>query len=110
MMDNSKEYIVCSAYKVKPEFVGKPNTALHPSLQEEGKYYDDIHMVRLGRYHCNILRLFYDEIDENTDGFFTSYGRWVDRKQALEIALACGQCEKDKLVMGWGLDSSDIFK
>ena len=90
------ERIIAAAYKVKPEFAcQKEIVGKHPSLREEfGK--------------ADILHIFGKEVDRHTDGFYTSWGRWVDRRTAAKIALACGQC-KEPLIMGDRLDSSDVF-
>ena len=49
------------------------------------------------------------EIDHETDGFYTSYGRWVDRAEAARIAIESGQIKKCHYFGGEELDSSDIF-
>lgn len=69
---------------------------------------DDIYRCRIGRHHAEILHIFGKIVDRDTDGFYTSYGRWVDRKEAAQIALACGQIKRCHY---WNnaLDSSDIF-
>lgn len=69
---------------------------------------DDIYQCRIGRHHAEIIHIWGKEIDHNTDGFYTSYGRWVDRKEAARIALESGQIQKCHY---WEnkLDSSDIF-
>ena len=69
---------------------------------------DDIYKCRIARHHAEIIHIFGEEIDYKTDGFYTSYGRWVNRTEAAKIAIACGQC-KEPLIMGNKLDSSDIF-
>ena len=98
------ERIIAAAYKVKPEFICKKGGVVKVGTNER----DDIYQCRIGRHHAEIIHIFGKEIDQDTDGFYTSYGRWVDRKEAARIAIACGQIEKchywkDKL------DSSDIF-
>ena len=104
MIDTSKEYIICAAYKVKPEFVCQRGAVWKKGTQER----DDIYQCRIGRHHAEILHCFSAEVDHNTDGFYTSFGRWVDRKEAAHLALACGQVKK---LHYWddSLDSSDIF-
>ena len=100
-----KERIVAAAYKVKPEYicsVGGNRKGGHNSGR------DDIYECRIARHHSEILHIFGREVDQNTDGFYTSFGRWVNREEAAKIALGCGQIKrlhywKDKL------DSSDIF-
>jgi len=99
-----KEVIIAAAYKVKPECVCHAGGVYKTGTKER----DDIYHCRIGRHHAEILHMFGKEVDEFSDGFYTSYGRWVDRKEAAEIALAAGQCKKP-LIMGDMLDSSDVF-
>ena len=99
-----KEVIIAAAYKVKPEHVCNVGGVYKTGTKER----DDIYRCRIGRHHAEILHMFGNEVDEFSDGFYTSYGRWVDRKEAAEIALAAGQCKKP-LIMGDMLDSSDVF-
>lgn len=98
------ERIIAAAYKVKPEFVCTKNIVRKNNANEP----DDIYGLRIGRHHAEILHIFGKEVDHHTDGFYTSFERWVDRKEAAQIALACGQC-KEPLIMGTRLDSSDIY-
>ena len=98
------ERIIAAAYKVKPEFVCDKNVVWKTGTQEP----DDIYKIRIGRHHAEIIHIFRNEIDHGTDGFYTSYGRYVNRYEAARIAIACGQC-KEPLIMGDRLDSSDIF-
>ena len=42
-------------------------------------------------------------------GFITNYGRFVNRKEACNIAIECGQVEKEFVQTG-ELFSEDIFK
>lgn len=98
------ERIIAAAYKVKPEFVCTKGNVRKNNANE----LDDIYHLRIGRHHAEILHIFGKEIDYDTDGFYTSFGRWVDRKEAAQIVLACGQC-KEPLIMGTLLDSSDIY-
>lgn len=98
------ERIIAAAYFVKPEFVCTKNVVRKDNADEP----DDIYRLRIGRHHAEIVHIFSKEIDTSTDGFYTSFGRWVDRKEAAKIALAAGQC-KEPLIMGKRLDSSDIY-
>lgn len=100
------ERIIAAAYKVKPEFVCKKGGVLQRSKEKKR---DDIYQCRIGRHHAEILHIFGKEVDHETDGFYTSYGRWVDRKEAGEIALACGQVTRLHYWGGEKLDSSDVF-
>lgn len=99
------ERVIAAAYKVKPEFESNSKTM---SYQVGTTIPDDIYRCRIARHHAEIIHLFGKEIDRHTDGFYTSFGRWVDRKDAAQIALSSGQIKKlhywrDKL------DSSDLF-
>jgi hypothetical protein len=110
-MDNGKEYIVAAAYKLNGAgtIAHKRLIYKHKSLWVDNvPSFDDIYDIRIGRHHAEILHIFGKEVDHHTDGFYTSYGRWVDRKEAAEIAIACGQIKECKY---WdnALDSSDIF-
>lgn len=97
------ERIIASAYLVKPEFM--VNGTIYQTNKKEP---DDIYRCRIGRHHAEIIHLWHEQIDHDTDGFYTSYGRYVDRKEAAKIALACGQIKR---LHYWNdkLDSSDIF-
>ena len=97
------ERVIAAAYLVKPKFVKEGGV-----YQSKTKKIDDIYRCRIGRHHAEILHIWGKQIDHHTDGFYTSYGRYVDRKEAAKIALECGQITRlhywrDKL------DSSDIF-
>ena len=98
------ERIIASAYKVKPEFVCNKSIVWKRGTNEP----DDIYQLRIGRHHAEIVHIFGKEIDHTTSGFYTSFGRYVDREEAAKIALACGQCH-EPLIMGDRLDSSDLF-
>lgn len=99
-----EERIIASAYLVKPEFICDKMIVFKYGTREP----DDIYRIRIGRHHAEILHMFGNEVDKSTSGFYTSFGRYVDREEAARIALACGQC-KESLIMGDRLDSSDIF-
>lgn len=98
------ERIIAAAYLLKPEFISNKCCV----YQTCSKKYDDIYRCRIGRHHAEILHLFSKEIDHETDGFYTSYGRYVDRKEAAKIALSSKQIRN---LHYWkdALDSSDIF-
>lgn len=106
-----QERIIAAAYKLNQNgtTVYKRLVYKDKSLWVDGvPSYDDIYDIRIGRHHAEILHIFGKEVDHHTDGFYTSYGRWVDRREAARIALACGQCT-EPLIMGDRLDSSDVF-
>ena len=102
--DDKVETIIAAAYKVKREYVCNQGEVWKTGTKER----DDIYQCRIGRHHAEILHCFGNEVDQSTDGFYTSFGRWVDRKEAAQIALKSGQLKKlnyweDKL------DSSDLW-
>lgn len=99
-----QERIIAAAYKVKPQYICDKCIVWKTNTKEA----DDIYRIRIGRHHAEIIHIFHNEIDMSTDGFYTSYGRYVDREEAARIAIACGQA-KEPLIMGDRLDSSDIF-
>ncbi len=101
------ERIIAAAYKVKPEYIFKGGGYV---LKTNSKEKDDIYQCRIGRHHAEILHIWGNEIDRHTDGFYTSYGRWVDRKEAAKIAIESGQIQKCHYFNGEELDSSDIFE
>lgn len=99
------ERIIAAAYKVKPEYICKRGNVLKTNIREK----DDIYQCRIGRHHAEILHIFGNEVDHHTSGFYTSYGRYVDRREAARIAIAAGQIKKCHYFAGEQLDSSDIF-
>lgn len=96
MMDNTKEYILCAAVKRKT-----PRDA-HRCYHEK---YCDIYNIETGWRHADIIYRFMGELDEDQQGFLTSTGRYVDRKEAAKIAFECGQIKKEIKV----LYSEDIY-
>lgn len=110
MIDNSKEYILCAAYKqIK-------NSSNRQKYIDEGKdpksiYYaphNEIYDLRLGWRHPDILYQYGDQIDKHSDGFVTSRGRWVSREEAYKIAVECGQIKKGKFSCN-RLFSEDLY-
>ena len=106
------ERVIAAAYLVKPEFIKEG------SIYKTGtKEIDDIYRCRIGRHHAEILHIFGEQVDQFSDGFYTSYGRYVDRREAAQIALVCGQIKKlhywrDKLDSSdlWDFDENDNLK
>ena len=82
-----KEYILCSAIKrIKPVEVEAYN------YQTVNQHLDDIYSIEIGRRHNDILARFGKEyLNVHEQGFYTSYGRFVDRKEAFQIAKDAGQ-------------------
>ncbi len=99
MIDNSREYILCAAIKRK---VPKQKTCLH---------HNDIHLIEIGFRHPDIRDRFRGEIDlsPHSQGFYTSKGRFVDRIEAMKIAVDCGQVTGDKLLIGHTYDGEPIY-
>lgn len=86
-----KEYILCAAIKrLEPVSVVAYN---YKTLTKEQ---DDIYSIEIGRRHNDIMARFGKKVlDVTQQGFYTSYGRFVDRKEALDIAKKAGQVETD---------------
>lgn len=87
-MDNNKEYILCAAIKRK---VSKECQPYH-----EGT--NDICSIEIGYRHHDIFQRFRDELDNKpkSQGFYTSKGRYVDRKEAMKIAYEAGQVSGER--------------
>lgn len=98
------ERIIAAAYLVKPEYICDKQVVYKVGTKEP----DDIYQLRIGRHHAEIIHMYRDQILIRTAGFYTSYGRYVNRREAAKIALSSGQCKK---LHFWNdkLDSSDIF-
>lgn len=97
MIDNTKEYILCAALKrkePKQQMIGYPN---------------DLAYIKIGMRHFDIRDRFPGEVSMKIDdqGFLTSRGRFVSRKEAEEIARECGQVVGD--LIGGILTSEDLY-
>lgn len=92
MIDNSKEYILCAAIRRKERKVcpqgGNP---YHEGL-------NDILNIEIGFRHHDIFRRFGNEVSTSPhdQGFYTSKGRFVDRKEAMKIAYERGQVTRER--------------
>jgi uncharacterized protein YlbG (UPF0298 family) len=91
------EYILCSAILRK-----EPVKSIT---------YSDAHKCILGYRHCDIMFHFKDLVrkDPSSQGFFTSKGRFVNRTEAMQIALEAGQVKKGKTIHERGLFSEDLY-
>lgn len=96
MIDNNKEYILCAAIKRK-----KPRNCYKCYWLQ----LSDIFEIELGYRHPDIMHRFFREVDNSYQGFYTSKGRFVDRKEAAKIAYNCGQIDKQVDV----LFSEDLY-
>lgn len=76
------EYILCSAIK-----------RIIPRNIECNYHENDINLIELGYRHHDILIRFKGEVSEepSDQGFYTSHGRFVSRKEAYKIAKNSGQ-------------------
>lgn len=74
----------------------------------ESQDVDDIYKIEIGRRHNDILTRFKGELDEDQQGFYTSYGRFVTREEAVKIALKSGQLPKHQSDTIW-LFSEDLW-
>lgn len=88
--NSKREYILCAAIKrLKPVKVKNYN------YQTINQYLDDIYSIEIGRRHNDIIARFGKlHLDVTKQGFYTSWGRFVDRKEALQIAKDAGQVEE----------------
>ena len=93
-MDNKKEYILCAAVMRKEPRLCSP---YHVGT-------NDICSIEIGYRHHDILQRFGKEVIPGKQGFYTSCGRFVDRGEAMRIAVEAGQ------VSGKGkLYSEDLY-
>lgn len=85
-----KEYILCAAIKRKiPINVNNKNYKTN-TLED-----DDIYSIEIGRRHNDILARFGKvQLEVIKQGFYTSYGRFVSREEALQIAKDTGQIKE----------------
>lgn len=81
------EFILCSAIK-----------RIKPRETKCNYHNNDIHKVELGYRHHDILIRFRGEVSPNLfdQGFYTSQGRFVDRKEAYKIAYDAGQLKNSE--------------
>lgn len=120
MIDNFKEYIVCAAYKTNKD-TPYLKYLTHRGFDLNNVYYEPHRQVMgiiTGWRHSDILLKFGDFIDkEDGGGFMTSKCRYVNRIEAMKIALEAGQVTKEKAIREDGknggycpLFSEDIYE
>lgn len=99
-MNNKQEYILCAAIK---RITPRQDTTMY--------YNNDICNIEIGYRHHDIIRRFQHEISRNPDdqGFYTSKGRFVDRKEAAHIALLAGQIDVEKCCSIKNVDGFDVI-
>ena len=88
--NSKKEYILCAAIKRKSPIKVTSHNYKTNSLED-----DDIYSIEIGRRHNDILARFGKaNLDVIKQGFYTSYGRFVSREEALQIAKDAGQVKE----------------
>lgn len=101
-MNNKVEYILCAAYKFKSsyrtpkmeEIKTKNGTMIEEIYHEPHR---EVFRMALGYRHADIIYKYADCIDQSdTGGFITSKGRYVNRREAAEIAYNAGQINEKK--------------
>lgn len=94
-MKQNHEYILCAAVMLERKYrkTEEPFTFKNPKVQEGWGKNDDIYDIAIGRRHCDIYWRYGEMVEKNpnSQGFYTSYGRFVDRKEAYMIAYNAGQ-------------------
>ena len=85
------EYILCAAIKRKEPKTCEPYW--------EGT--NDICNIEIGYRHHDIFQRFEGEVSNKPldQGFYTSSGRFVDRKEAMKVAFEAGQVTAEKALM-----------
>ena len=95
---SKKEYILCAAIKRKTPIDVKSKNYKTNTLED-----DDIYSIEIGRRHNDIMARFgKDVLCLTQQGFYTSWGRFVSREEALQIAKEAGQVSED-------IDDSRLF-
>ena len=86
------EYILCSAIKRKVGRTDNRITYKDDKVKDKFGKIDDIYDIELGRRHCDIIARFGAEnLDLRQQGFYTSWGRFLNREDALSLAIENGQ-------------------
>lgn len=90
-MNNKKEYIICAAWKRKQP---RENNNVYKTEN------NDIMSIEIGYRHHDIWERFHDDLVPNSNGmgFYTSKGRFVNRIEAMKIAVDCKQVSKKNSV------------
>lgn len=91
----NKEYILCAAVK---RITPNPAEPYWNDRTDPHRKYNrnDICDIEIGYRHHDIYLRFGEEVSRKPQdqGFYTSKGRFVDRKEGLEIARAAGQVDE----------------
>ncbi len=109
-MNRNKEYIIAAAIKLKPEFIQEARIYKDPKASKgELRQGDDIYKIEIGRSHADIFHRHGNRVDRAGQGFYTNWGRFVDRDEAYQIALANEQIKPQYTCSSHALFSEDIF-
>jgi len=103
MIDNTKEYIICSAIHCDDKSI----QIFRPRNISTG-------FVICGRRHHNCyatLSIFsFDRLKHNAvEGFLTSHDRFLNRKEALKLAVECEQLKSRDDIIASVLTSEDLW-
>lgn len=86
------EYILCSAIKRKVGRTDNRITYKNDKVKDKFGKIDDIYDIEIGRRHCDIIvRFGAENLDLRQQGFYTSWGRFLNREDALSLAIENGQ-------------------
>lgn len=127
MIDNSKEYVICSAiwYKDGTEaprgmiaqnidsgvVIGQWRHGNCINIRATNPLWNKKKLEERYGHSENDIPMTFEKPDinyEGLDGFLTSHGRFVDRWQAAKIALDCGQLDEGVAVRGYDRSDEDI--
>ncbi len=107
-LNDKKEYILCAAIKRKTPINVESKNYKTYTLED-----DDIYSIEIGRRHNDIMARFgKDVLCLTQQGFYTSFGRFVSREEALQIAKDAGQVKEPdsgKLYVFDKLYSEDLY-
>lgn len=100
MIDTRKEYIVCAAIK-----------RLKSRDCTKHYYTNDIYDIEIGYRHCDIFARFDGEVSlkPQDQGFYTSHGRFLNRYDAMEVAMLAGQVHTTKAYRADGKTLNQLF-
>lgn len=106
--NSKREYVLCAAIKRKTPINVESKNYKTSTLED-----DDIYSIEIGRRHNDIMARFgKDVLCLTQQGFYTSFGRFVSREEALQIAKEAGQIEEPgfaKLCSSNKLFSEDLY-
>jgi hypothetical protein len=111
MIDNSKEYILCAA--VKYVLLGKDIISLgyrHEDAKSNASKYYNSHILDVKDGFVNTFESLSKFRETAVEGFLTSKNRFVDRKEAIDIAFNSKQIHLVYLNrIGDELRSEDLY-